>query len=67
MVYDPEVDALTIILVEDKAEESEEVLPNVIFDYSKDGKVISIEILKAKKTLEALENLNKLLEAVGRP
>ncbi|MCS7285028.1 MAG: DUF2283 domain-containing protein [Hydrogenobacter thermophilus] len=45
----------------------EEVLPNVIFDYSKDGKVISIEIFKAKKTLEALENLNKLLEAVGRP
>ncbi len=33
----------------------EEVLPNVIFDYSKDGKVISIEIFKAKKTLEALE------------
>ena len=61
IIYDPEVDALTIILSEGKALESEEIFPNIIIDFSEKGEVISIEVLHAKKTLKEVKNLDKLL------
>ena len=42
---DLESDALYFIS-EDEMEESEEVSPGVILDYSKDGRVVGIEILR---------------------
>lgn len=66
IVYDPQVDALRISLLEEKAVESEEVLPDVIFDYTEDGKVASIEVLHASAHLEELRNLDKLAGATGR-
>jgi len=42
IIYDPEADVLKISLFEGKAVESEEILPDVILDYSEEGKIISI-------------------------
>ena len=61
IIYDPEVDALAIILSESKTFESEEIFPNIIIDYSENGEVISIEVLNASRTLKELKNLDKLL------
>ncbi len=63
MYYDSEVDALRITLRKGKALESEEILPNVIVDYAEDGKVLSIEVLYASKTLEDVRDMDKLLTA----
>jgi len=62
IIYDPEVDALRISLFEGKAVESEEILPDIILDYSEEGKIISIEILHASKNVAKLKNIDKLLE-----
>ena len=43
---DLESDALYFRISEDEIEESEEVSPGVILDYSGDGKVVGIEILR---------------------
>ncbi len=61
IVYDSEVDALRISLFDGKAIESEEVLPDVILDYTEDGKVVSIEVLNASKHIEELKDLDKLV------
>ena len=61
IVYDAEVDALRISLFDGKAIESEEVLPDVILDYTEDGKVVSIEVLNASKHIEELNGLEKLV------
>jgi len=45
---DLESDALYFRISEDEIEESEEVSPGVILDYSKDGRVVGIEILGLK-------------------
>ncbi len=63
MYYDPEVDALRISFRRGKALESEEILPNVIVDYAEDGKILSIEVLYASKTLEDVRDIDKLLTA----
>jgi len=62
VVYDPEVDTLRISLFEGKAVESEEILLDIILDYSEEGKIISIEILHASKNVAKLKNIDKLLE-----
>jgi len=58
MLYDPEVDALKIKIREGKSLESEEILPNVIVDYAEDGRIVSIEVLHASKTLEDVKGLD---------
>lgn len=49
--YDPEADAVYIKLADGDYDESEEVSPGVILDFTKDGQVMGIEILNASKTL----------------
>ena len=61
IIYDPEVDALRISILDERAVESEEVLPDIIVDYSEDGKLVSIEVLHASKHMEELKNLDKLV------
>jgi uncharacterized protein YuzE len=51
VAYDPEVDSLMILFSEVPAEESNEVNSGVILDYSKDGKMVALEILDASKTI----------------
>ncbi|MEY2341304.1 DUF2283 domain-containing protein [Acidithiobacillus sp. IBUN Pt1247-S3] len=48
--YDPEADALTICIRDQKVMESEEIRPGVILDYDQEGNVVGIEILQASKT-----------------
>lgn len=49
VIFDPETDTLSIILREEKVSESDEVRDGVILDYSKDGKIVSIEIMDASE------------------
>lgn len=50
--YDAEVDVLTITLVDNgKVSESDEEKPGLILDYDDNGKIISIEILDASKSM----------------
>ena len=57
---DLESDALYLRLSEESIEESEEVSPGVIIDFSKPGKVVGIEIigLKEKFSPEELSRIN---------
>jgi len=45
--YDSEVDTLTIRLCETEIEESDEIRPGVIADFSPDGRVVDFEIMDA--------------------
>ena len=47
--YDSEVDALDIEFQKGKYDVSEELVEGIIVDYTKSGKIISIEILDASK------------------
>ena len=49
VIFDPETDTLSIILRDEKISESDEVKEGVIIDYSKDGKIVSIEIMDASE------------------
>lgn len=49
VIYDSEVDVLKIVFNELKIDESDEGKPGVIFDYAKDGTIVSMEILDASK------------------
>ena len=58
--YDPEVDALYMHLLEAQSVESEEIAPDIIVDFSEDGKVVGIEILNVSKHLREISDLSKL-------
>jgi uncharacterized protein YuzE len=49
IVYDPEVDVLTITLSNAVIEESDEDKPGVILDYDTIGNLVGLEILDASK------------------
>ncbi|WP_022723973.1 DUF2283 domain-containing protein [Rhodopseudomonas sp. B29] len=51
--YQAEDDAAYIRLSNDRIQESEEVAPNIIFDYDAEGRIVGIELLKAKALLSA--------------
>ena len=52
VTYDPEVDALTIILSDAAVEESNEAKPGVILDYDVEGNIVGLEILNASKRVD---------------
>ena len=49
VIFDPETDTLSIILRDENISESNEIIEGVIIDYSKDGKIVSIEIMDASE------------------
>ena len=49
--YDPAADAMNIVFQEGKYDISKEIAEGIIIDYTEDGKVMSIEILDAKKRM----------------
>lgn len=51
VIFDPETNTLSIILRDEKISESDEIREGVIIDYSKDGKIVSIEIMDASEQI----------------
>jgi len=51
VIFDPETDTLSLIFREDKIAESDEVREGIIIDYSKNGKIVSMEILDASEQI----------------
>ncbi|MEK6690081.1 MAG: DUF2283 domain-containing protein [Nitrospirota bacterium] len=51
VIFDPETDTLSLIFREDQIAESDEVREGMIIDYSKDGKIVSMEILDASEQI----------------
>ncbi|MBU4246161.1 MAG: DUF2283 domain-containing protein [Nanoarchaeota archaeon] len=51
ITYDPKADAMNIRFQKGKYEISKEIADGIIIDYTKGGKVISIEILDASKRM----------------
>ena len=63
--YDKEVDALYIQFLNEKASETEEVEPGIIVDFTKDGRVLGIEILNVSKRLLVMESVKDLIDKMG--
>lgn len=59
LTIDRKADALYLDLDESLSYESQEIAPGVILDYSKDGKVVGIEMLYLSKRFD-LSQLTKL-------
>jgi len=51
VVYDPEVDVLSVLLSDEKITESDEEKPGLVLDYGASGNVVSLEILDASKRM----------------
>ena len=49
LVYDPEVDVLTVLLSDAPVAESDQDKPGVILDYDEHGDLVSMEILDASR------------------
>lgn len=49
--YDPEVDALIILLREGQVAESDEVSPGLIVDFDASGAPLALEVLQARHLL----------------
>jgi uncharacterized protein YuzE len=49
VIYDPEMDTLTIIFSDKPVVESDEEKPGMILDYDGKGNIISLEILDASQ------------------
>ncbi len=60
--YDKEVDALYIQFLNEKASETQEVEPGIIVDFTKDGRVLGIEILNVSKRLLVMESVKDLID-----
>lgn len=59
ITYDPKADAMNIKFQKGKYKISKEIVEGIIIDYTKDGKVISIEILDVSKRmpLKSIEDI----------
>lgn len=51
VVYDPELDVLSVLLSDAPVAESDQDKPGLILDYDGDGNVVSLEILDASKRM----------------
>ncbi|MBE9067388.1 DUF2283 domain-containing protein [Leptolyngbya cf. ectocarpi LEGE 11479] len=52
--FDPEVDALYLQLLEGKAVDSENIEPNIVYDYDAKDQIIGIEVLRVGANLSDL-------------
>lgn len=59
--YDQQVDAAYLTLEAAKIVDSEEIQPNVIFDYDDSDRVVGIELLSVKRNISDLLQLQKLI------
>jgi uncharacterized protein YuzE len=51
LVYDPEVDVLTVLLSDAPVAESDQGKPGLILDYDGGGNIVGLEILDASKRM----------------
>ena len=51
VVYDPEVDVLSVLLSDEKIAESDEEKPGLVLDYGVSVNVVALEILDASKRM----------------
>ncbi|MCD6129965.1 MAG: DUF2283 domain-containing protein [Deltaproteobacteria bacterium] len=58
--YDKEVDALYIRFLKEKVYDSEEIAAGIVADYTRDNKIVGVEVLNASKQLEKMEGLKNL-------
>ena len=47
VIFDPDTDTLSFLFRDEPVAESDELREGLIIDYSKDGKIVSIEIMDA--------------------
>ena len=64
VIYDSDTDTLSIIFREDKISESDEVREGIIIDYSKEGKIVSMEIMDASDQISEPQGI--LYELKGK-
>ena len=62
VTYDPKTDSLTIMLRDERIEESDEIRPGVIADFGYDGGIVRFEIMQASKVVQ---NATEMQFAVG--
>jgi len=51
VIYDPEVDVLSVLLSDAPVTESDQYKPGVILDYDDSGNMVSFEIVDASKRM----------------
>jgi uncharacterized protein YuzE len=51
VLYDPEVDVLSVLLSDAPVAESDQDKPGVVLDYGGDGNVVGLEILDASERM----------------
>lgn len=59
--YDQQVDAAYLTLEAAKIVDSEEIQPNVVFDYDESDRIVGIELLSVKRNIPNLLQLQKFI------
>lgn len=57
VAYDRETDSLTLTLGASRVRESDDVAPGLIADCGEDGRVVRLEILRASRIVDDVEEL----------
>ncbi len=52
IIYDPDVDILSIVFSQAAIEESDEKKPGIIMDYDQQGNIVGMEIMNASKRMD---------------
>ena len=63
VIYDPEVDVLSILFSTAPIAESNEGKPGVIMDYDRDGNLVGLEIMDASMRIENPRSLEYAVRA----
>ncbi len=65
VIYDRELDTLTVIFTDAPVAESDEDKPGVILDYDASGNLVSLEILDASQRVAAPSRIEYQVAPVG--